>query len=134
MRPTSLWPRRPASPAPRGRGAVPLARQDCFNSVSRPRLRWRASAMRRAVRLILPVLVLLSCGAGFAYAQSEGTLRGRIGSAKAREGSLSAAIARLSRLEAATQKDITVLEGRVADVQAQLATAEAKARAAAVAL
>jgi septal ring factor EnvC (AmiA/AmiB activator) len=90
--------------------------------------------MRRAVRLILPVVALLLCGAAYAHAQSEGTLRGRIGGAKAREGSLAAAIARLSKLEAATQRDITVLEGRVADVQAQLGAAEARARASALAL
>jgi septal ring factor EnvC (AmiA/AmiB activator) len=90
--------------------------------------------MRRAVRLILPLLALLLCGVGLAHAQSEQSLRGRIGAAKGREGSLSASIARLSKLEAATRRDITVLEGRVADVQAQLAQAEAKARAAGVAL
>jgi septal ring factor EnvC (AmiA/AmiB activator) len=87
--------------------------------------------MRRAVCLSLLIVLL---GAGYAWAQSEGSLRGRIGSAKGREQSLSGAIARLSKLEAATARDVAVLQGRVSDVQVQLGEAEAKEREAAVRL
>ena len=90
--------------------------------------------MLRTVRLPLLTLTLLLTAAGVAWAQSEGALRGRIGSAKGHEQSLSAAIAKLSALERATARDVTVLQGRVADVQAQLAEAEAKAREAAARL
>jgi peptidoglycan hydrolase CwlO-like protein len=88
--------------------------------------------MRRAVCLSLLFALLL--GVASAWPQSESNLRGRIGSAKGREQSLAGAIARLGKLERATQRDITVLEARVADAQAQLAAAEARARATALRL
>ena len=81
--------------------------------------------MRRALCLAMLFALL---GAGCAWAQSQGTLRGRIGAAKSREQSLRADLARLARLEQATARDVAVLEGRVADVQAELATAEARER------
>jgi len=58
-------------------------------------------------------------------AQGEGTLRDRIGAAKARERTLSGAVARLGRLERQTSAQVGILEGRVAAAQSELDIAEA---------
>src|SRR4051794_5644907 len=85
-----------------------------------------ARSMRRTVCLSMLVTVLAAVVATtFASAQSESTLRGRIGAAKGQERSLGNAVARLGRLERATARDVAVLERRVGDVQAEVAAAEA---------
>ncbi len=71
--------------------------------------------------------IRLAAGAG--TGQDEGSLRGRIGAGKARERTLSGAIARLAALERATARDVAVLEARVGDVQAALAAAQTLAQA-----
>jgi len=66
--------------------------------------------------------------AATARGQSEGSLRGRIGAAEARERSLADAVERLGALERAAAADVAVLERRVGDLQAQVVAAEALAR------
>jgi septal ring factor EnvC (AmiA/AmiB activator) len=58
--------------------------------------------------------------------QSESTLRQRIESSREREAALSGAVARLSALIARTGREITIVQGRLDDVQADLAAAEAR--------
>src|SRR5438128_332821 len=87
-----------------------------------------------SLAVVALLLVLAGGSAPSARAQGEGTLRDRIESGKAREGQLSGQLARLSKLEAATAKDVSVLQGRVDAVQAELNTAQQKARATAAAL
>jgi peptidoglycan hydrolase CwlO-like protein len=82
--------------------------------------------LRRPVAICLLLLAVCAAVPARTGAQGEGALRQRIGSAKAREQSLSGAIARLSRLERTTEAQISVLQGRVAEAQAQLNAAEAR--------
>jgi septal ring factor EnvC (AmiA/AmiB activator) len=77
------------------------------------------------VALVLAV-ALVARPAG---AQDEGTLRGRIESGRAREHALSAAVARLGRLERATAREVVVLERRLRAVQADLDAAVARLHA-----
>ena len=75
--------------------------------------------------LLIAVLATLVAAAP-AGGQSEGTLRDRIGSGKARERSLAGSAARLGQLERKVSREVAVLEGRLADAQAELDTADAK--------
>ena len=85
-------------------------------------------AVRFAMLAILAALAA-GCLAAGAAAQSESSLRDRIGGGKARETTLAGAVARLGALERAAARDVAVLEARVGDVQAQLAAAQARAAA-----
>jgi peptidoglycan hydrolase CwlO-like protein len=79
------------------------------------------------LRRLAPLLLLLvALSTSQAHAQSEGTLRDRIGSGKAQERSLASAAARLGRLERETQREVTIMEGRLSNAQADLDTAQAK--------
>jgi peptidoglycan hydrolase CwlO-like protein len=79
--------------------------------------------MRRlAVLLILAVLL----PAASTSAQSESGLRARIGAGKAQERSLASAADRLGRLERETQREVTILEGRLNAAQADLNAAQAR--------
>jgi peptidoglycan hydrolase CwlO-like protein len=82
-------------------------------------------------RLVMSA-ALLAClaslgGALDARATSERSLRSAIGAGRAQERSVAAAAARLGRLEAATQREVTILEGRVAAAQQDLDQARALA-------
>jgi septal ring factor EnvC (AmiA/AmiB activator) len=80
------------------------------------------------VRRLVPILLLvfLALPAAPTGAQSEGTLRDRIGAGKAQEHSLASAAARLGRLERETAREVTILEGRLAAAQADMTAAQAR--------
>jgi septal ring factor EnvC (AmiA/AmiB activator) len=80
-------------------------------------------------RLRAPVLVLALVATAIVAVpaggqQSESDLRDRIDSQRGRERSLSSSVARLSRLERATAREVAIYEQRVAAVQAELGAAE----------
>jgi septal ring factor EnvC (AmiA/AmiB activator) len=77
--------------------------------------------LRRAVLMLLLVLIPVAT----AGAQSEGTLRDRIGAGKQRERSLAGSAARLGELERKAAREVAILEGRLNAVQADLNAAEA---------
>jgi septal ring factor EnvC (AmiA/AmiB activator) len=86
-----------------------------------------ASVTRPLPRRLVPILLLaVALSAGPAHAQSEGTLRDRIGAGKAQERSLASAAARLGRLERETAREVTLLEGRLAAAQAATTAAETR--------
>jgi peptidoglycan hydrolase CwlO-like protein len=85
--------------------------------------------LRRPVAICLLLLAACAAVPASTSAQGEGALRQRIGSAKAREHTLSGAVARLADLERRTAAQISVLQGRVADAQAQLDAAQARLEA-----
>ena len=79
--------------------------------------------LRRAhIPLLLVALLLPAASAG---GKSEGQLRHAIGAGKAQERTLAGAATRLGRLEAATQREVTILQGRVAAAQSDLDAAQA---------
>ncbi len=86
------------------------------------------------VLLALAVVVALalapvrdgSTGTPTASAADAGALRSSIDAAKQREAQLGSAAARLGRLEAQTQRAITVLEGRLQQAQSELDRAQAR--------
>ena len=80
--------------------------------------------MRRLalIAMLLAGLVAAAPAGG----QSEGTLRDRIGSGKARERSLASAAARLGQLERKVSREVAVLEGRLAEAQRELDAADAR--------
>src|SRR5918998_1465360 len=80
--------------------------------------------MSRAVPLLLALMLLVA--AAPAGGQSEGTLRDRIGDGKARERSLETAAARIGKLERKVAREVAVLEGRLAEAQTELNTADAR--------
>ena len=57
---------------------------------------------------------------------NEGSLRSTIHSGKARERALSSAAAHLARLERASAKEVAIIEGRLADAQAELDASQAR--------
>jgi septal ring factor EnvC (AmiA/AmiB activator) len=57
---------------------------------------------------------------------SEGKLRSTIHSGKAREQALSSAAAHLARLERASAREVAIVEGRLADAQAELTASQAR--------
>jgi septal ring factor EnvC (AmiA/AmiB activator) len=79
------------------------------------------------MRRLAPILLLaVALSAPSAHAQSEGTLRNRIGTGKAQERSLASAAARLGRLERETSREVALLEGRLAAAQAQMTAAQTR--------
>lgn len=87
--------------------------------------------MRRLALLTSAVLLSAAAAAG---GQDESSLRNSISRGKDAERSLSSAAARLGALEAAASREVALMEGRVAEAQAELDRAEAAADAAARAL
>ena len=93
---------------------------------------------RRPRSRVLPALAaLLAVGLAAACAvtllaphpargASEGSLRSKIDSGKARERALASAAARLGRLERASAKEVAIIEGRLADAQAELTASQAR--------
>jgi hypothetical protein len=88
----------------------------------------------RRIPLLAALLPLLLAAVSTAGGQSESALRRQIGHGRSVERALGSAAARLGALERATARDVTILEGRVADAQAQLDRATAAADRAAAAL
>jgi peptidoglycan hydrolase CwlO-like protein len=80
--------------------------------------------MLRAVSLLLLLAALVA--AAPAGAQSEGSLRDRIGSSKQQEHTLANAAARLAKLERKVTREVAVLEGRLGEAQRELDTADAR--------
>jgi septal ring factor EnvC (AmiA/AmiB activator) len=74
-------------------------------------------------------MLLAMAVAATALAQSPGSLQGQIDRGRARERTLGAAIARLGRLQRATEHDIAIIEPRLAAAQTALANAQARAAA-----
>ena len=87
--------------------------------------------MRRLALATLLFAVLTAVPAG---GQSASSLRNSINAGKRTEAVLGSAAARLGRLEAAVAHDVSILEGRVADAQAELDRAQAAADRARAAL
>lgn len=85
--------------------------------------------LRVTLRSLLALAVLLCASSAVgvaAQAQSEGELREGIGEDRARERELSEAADRLGRLAAEVEREVALLEGRLADAQAELAAARAR--------
>ncbi len=82
--------------------------------------------MRRLAPILALAVALCAVPAAPTGAQSEGTLRNRIGAGKSQERSLASSAARLGQLERETAREVTLLEGRLAGAQAQLNAAEAQ--------
>jgi len=80
--------------------------------------------MRRLSLIFLLSALFAGAVAIPAQGQGAGTLRSRISSGQAEERSLSAAAAKLSQLEASAQRQVTLLEGRLADAQGELDRSE----------
>src|SRR3954454_143326 len=81
----------------------------------------------RPLRRLAPILLLaVALSTTPAHAQSEGTLRDRIGSGKAQERSLASAAARLGALERETSREVGILEGRLANAQSDLNAAQTR--------
>jgi peptidoglycan hydrolase CwlO-like protein len=79
------------------------------------------------MRRLAPILLLaVALSATSAHAQSEGTLRNRIGAGKAQERSLASAAARLGRLESETAREVALLQGRLAAAQTQTTAAQTR--------
>lgn len=80
-------------------------------------------------RYAIAILVMLTLWAGLpvgASAQSESTLHDRIERGREHERVLSGAVARLSTLISRTGREITIVQGRLDDVQADLVAARAR--------
>jgi hypothetical protein len=77
--------------------------------------------------LVLAALLAVGLGAAVtARGASEGTLRSKIHSGKVREQALGDAAAHLGRLERASAREVAIIEGRLADAQANLNAAQAR--------
>jgi septal ring factor EnvC (AmiA/AmiB activator) len=86
----------------------------------------RRLPLNRAV-LVLAALLVVGLGlAVTARGASEGSLRSKIHSGKAREQALGDAAAHLGRLERASAREVAIIEGRLADAQANLNAAQAR--------
>ncbi len=85
-----------------------------------PLRRWVPAGLFLAVIALWAVLPLP------AVSQDEGSLRNKIDRSRAREQQLSGAVAGLSDLLARTQREIGIVQGRLTEVEADLATARAK--------
>ncbi|HEY6759458.1 MAG TPA: transglycosylase family protein [Baekduia sp.] len=84
---------------------------------------------RRLPHLAVPVLVALlalALVATRAHGANEGQLRSTIHQGKVREQALGDAAAHLARLERASAKEVAIIDGRLADAQAQLARSQAR--------
>jgi peptidoglycan hydrolase CwlO-like protein len=78
---------------------------------------------------VLVLAALLAVGLGVAVTArgaSEGSLRSKIHSGKVREQALGDAAAHLGRLERASAREVAIIEGRLADAQADLNAAQAR--------
>jgi septal ring factor EnvC (AmiA/AmiB activator) len=85
------------------------------------------ASVTRPLRRLAPILLLaVALSTAPAHAQSEGTLRDRIGSGKAQERSLASAAARLGALERETSREVGILEGRLANAQSDLNAAQTR--------
>ena len=82
--------------------------------------------LRFASILIAAALLVAAFPAAPTGAQSEGTLRDRIGAGKIKERSLAGAAAQLGRLEAAATREVALLERRLGGAQTELNSAEAR--------
>ena len=78
--------------------------------------------------LVLALLIALVPAASTG-AQGEGTLRGRIGAGKARERSLASAASRLGALQRRAERELAILQGRLAAAQQDLNAAQARLQA-----
>jgi hypothetical protein len=77
--------------------------------------------------LVLAALLAVSLGVAVtAHGASEGSLRSKIHSGKVREQALGDAAAHLGRLERASAREVAIIEGRLADAQADLNAAQAR--------
>jgi peptidoglycan hydrolase CwlO-like protein len=79
--------------------------------------------LRRALLLALCALLVVTVSADGA---SEGKLRSTIHSGKVREQALGDAAAHLARLERASAREVAIIEGRLADAQADLNAAQSR--------
>ena len=130
-RPLRARPRAPPAAAARTRWSRPLPRGGKPRRCRRPpdsavaEIGAARSSVSR-VRLVatLFVLALALVAAAPRSAQSEGSLRDRIGSSKSRERSLASAAARLGELERKASREVAILEGRLSAVQSDLTAAE----------
>jgi hypothetical protein len=80
-------------------------------------------------RALLVLAALLACGLGVAVSArgaSEGKLRSKIDSSKVREQALGDAAAHLGRLERASAREVAIVEGRLAEAQADLNAAQSR--------
>jgi len=80
--------------------------------------------MRRLILLVLVVLLTLPSLAG---GQGEDALRDDITQGRSAERSLASAVSRLAALERATAREVALMEGRVAEAQAEVERAQALA-------
>src|SRR3954464_145433 len=85
-----------------------------------PSWRWRLAGLICGVFALWAVLPLP------ALSQDESTLRNRIERSRTREQSLSGAVARLSDLLSRTQREIGIVQGRLTEVESDLASAREK--------
>lgn len=79
--------------------------------------------LRRALLLALAALLLVAVSADGA---SENGLRSKIDSSKKTERKLGSAAARLLKLEQASQREVDIIEGRLAEAQAELNGAQSR--------
>jgi hypothetical protein len=82
-----------------------------------------ALPLRRALLLALCALLVVAVSANGA---SEGQLRSKIHNSKVREQALGGAAAHLARLERASAKEVAIIDGRLAEAQADLDAAQAR--------
>jgi septal ring factor EnvC (AmiA/AmiB activator) len=86
-------------------------------------------SLRRLPHAVLPVFVAL-CALTFlvtrAHGASEGRLRSTIHSSRVREAALGDAAAHLGRLERAMAREVAIIDGRLADAQAELNASQAR--------
>jgi peptidoglycan hydrolase CwlO-like protein len=84
---------------------------------------------RRLPHVALPLLVAL-CAltymAALAHGASEGRLRSTIHSSRVREAALGDAAAHLGRLERASEKELAIVDGRLADAQQELTVSQGR--------
>jgi cob(I)alamin adenosyltransferase len=80
----------------------------------------------RAFAFLLAVVAAVCVAVPAGGQQSEGGLRNKIDTQRSKERSLSGSVARLSKLERATAREVGILEKRVAAVQSDLVAAETK--------
>src|SRR4051794_31962301 len=79
----------------------------------------------RSAGLVVAVLALWAALPLPAVSQDESTLRNKIDQSRAREQQLQGAVARLGDLLGRTQREIAVVRGRLAEVEADLEAAKA---------
>lgn len=90
-----------------------------------PRRRPTTPLLCTLVALLAALLCAWAASAGPAGADRADSLRNSISSKRDREQALSGAVARLTRLERATAREVAIMQRRVAVVQRELVTAQA---------